>query len=93
MSELTPIDVICQHSKDGTIIPLRIRLLDEDGEYQTFTVKGYREVFHQGVNDIPGKAYVNDKVRVFDCNITVFGRSKTITLYYEPSQTIWKIPI
>ena len=26
------LDVICQHKKDGTIIPLKIRLQDEDGE-------------------------------------------------------------
>lgn len=26
------IDVICQHSKDGTIIPLRIRFVDDNGE-------------------------------------------------------------
>ena len=29
------LDVICQFKKDGTIIPLKIRLQDEDGEYQS----------------------------------------------------------
>lgn len=27
-------DVICQHKKDGTIIPLKLRIEDEDGELQ-----------------------------------------------------------
>ena len=36
------IDVICQHKQDGNIIPLKIRLQDEDGEYQAFVVKSYR---------------------------------------------------
>lgn len=30
------LDVICQFKKDGTIIPLKIRLQDEDGEYQSY---------------------------------------------------------
>ena len=30
------IDVICQHTRTGDTIPLRIRLIDEDGIYQTF---------------------------------------------------------
>ena len=37
------LDVICQFKKDGTIIPLKIRLQDEDGEYQSYMVKSYRQ--------------------------------------------------
>lgn len=32
------VDVICQHKTDGTIIPLRIRVKDEDGIYQEFNL-------------------------------------------------------
>ena len=32
------VDVIAQLSTDGTIRPIRIRPLDEDGEYQRTTV-------------------------------------------------------
>jgi len=35
-------DVICQHKTDGTIIPLKIRIADEDGEYQIFNIKSYK---------------------------------------------------
>ena len=35
------IDVICQHTKDCKIIPLRIRLEDEDGNLQTYNIKWY----------------------------------------------------
>ena len=35
-------DVICQHTIDARIIPLKIRIQDEDGEMQTYSVKGYR---------------------------------------------------
>ena len=29
------VDVICQHNKDGSMIPIRVRLTDEDGAVQT----------------------------------------------------------
>lgn len=32
-------DVICQHKIDGSIIPLKIRITDEDGEYQVYNIK------------------------------------------------------
>ncbi len=31
------VDVICQHNKDGSMIPMRVRLTDEDGAVQTYT--------------------------------------------------------
>lgn len=34
MAELKPIDVICKHSKEGQSTPLKIRVVDEDGENQ-----------------------------------------------------------
>ncbi|MBR1508952.1 MAG: hypothetical protein IJ619_13220 [Eubacterium sp.] len=30
------VDVICQHNKDGSMIPMRVRLTDEDGAVQTY---------------------------------------------------------
>ena len=30
-----PVDVICQQNRDGTMIPLRVRLTDEEGAIQT----------------------------------------------------------
>ena len=38
------VDVICQHCRDGTIIPMRVRLKDEEGMLQSYTIKGYRKV-------------------------------------------------
>lgn len=35
------VDVICQYTTKGEIIPLRIRIHDEDGVYQTFVIKAY----------------------------------------------------
>ena len=40
-------DVICQHKTDGTIIPLKIRITDEDGEYQVYNIKSYKDVLRR----------------------------------------------
>ena len=86
-----PIDVICQHSRDGTLIPLRIRVRDDEGEYQTYTVQGYRDLSHLGTRTMPDGVYVTDNTLVFECSILVFGRKKMIRLYYEPGGTVWKM--
>ena len=31
------VDVICEHKSDGTVIPLRFRLMNEDGAYEAYT--------------------------------------------------------
>ena len=42
------IDVMCTHTMDGKIIPMKIRLKDEDGMYQTFAVRAYRDLSVSG---------------------------------------------
>ncbi|WP_026658191.1 hypothetical protein [Butyrivibrio sp. AC2005] len=44
------VDVICQHKADGSIIPMRIRFMNEDGQYETYTVRGFREVEKKGTH-------------------------------------------
>ncbi len=41
------VDVICQHNKDGSMIPMRVRLTDEVGAIQTYTIKNYEDLSHQ----------------------------------------------
>ena len=36
-----PVDVICQQNRDGTMIPLRVRLTDEEGAIQTKSWKTF----------------------------------------------------
>ena len=90
-TDVKVIDVICQHSRDGTVIPLRVRIVDDDGEVQTYTIKGYKDVSHQGTRTMPDGMYVTDKTFVYECNIMAFGRRRMIRLYYEPSGTVWKM--
>lgn len=74
------IDLICQICKDGSIIPLRFRLEDEDGLNQEFHVKGYRDKSEQGLT-------------IFDCNVIVNGMSSIVTIYTSQTsrEGIWYI--
>lgn len=71
------IDLICQHTMDGDIIPLKIRLKDEDGELQEYMVKGYRDLSEYGKY-------------CFECKITVFDTMKLIRIF-SPDCKVWWI--
>ena len=88
---LKPVDVICEHSRDGTVIPIKVRAVDEDGEFQTYSIKEYRDVSHNGTRTMPDGVYVTNGTIVFECNIIVFGRKRLIRLYYDPTGLVWKM--
>ena len=83
------IDVICQHSSDGTIIPLRVRIKDEEGESHVYNIKGYKDLSHRGALELPNGVFVCNNSLSFECKIIVFGRQKTIWLYYSLTQHKW----
>ncbi len=89
--DLKPVDVICEHSRDGKICPIKIRIVDEDGEYQIFTIKGYRDMSHQGTREMPDGVYVTNETLIFECQIVVFGHKRLVRLYYNPAGIVWKM--
>ena len=91
MRQGTAIDVICQHSKDGAIIPIKIRILDDVGDLQTYTIKEYRDVSHKGTRTMPDGMFVTDNTFIFECRIAVLGRKQLIRLYYETNDTVWRM--
>ena len=40
---LQSIDVICIHYKNGTVVPYKVRLVDEDGMSQEYSIKKYKD--------------------------------------------------
>ncbi|MBO6107810.1 MAG: hypothetical protein J6P16_00210 [Eubacterium sp.] len=91
MGKGAPIDVICQHSRDGTIVPLKIRIRDEDGEYQAYTIQGFREEERMGgITSVDGR-YMNTHISAYTCQIRSFGMKRTIRLYYDEESRIWEI--
>ena len=87
-----PVDVICQHSKDGHIIPIKVRLVNEDGELQTFQIRGYRHRSGGEKFVLPSGIPVAGRfVYEFECKIAVFGVEKQIYLIYNVYDNIWRM--
>ena len=91
MNKLQAVDVICQFSRDGTVIPMRVRICDEEGEYQAYTIKGYRDISPSEPTTFPNGLFIGRDTKVFLCNITVFGRNRPIKLYFTDSDSIWRM--
>lgn len=84
-------DVICQHCKDGLIIPLKIRITDEDGECQTYQIRGYKILSHPGEIKLPnGIASISNRWS-FECKIIIWGMERRIKLFYDSSNGIWRV--
>lgn len=80
------LDVICQHKKDGNIIPLKIRLQDEDGEYQAFSIKSYRCTnLNKAVDPM------HNPTLFFECKIIAFGQERLIGISFSFHDGLWKI--
>ena len=83
MSGRTAVDVICQHSKDGTIIPMRVRLVTEDGEYETFIITGYKQI------EDPNIGIANRSILTFSCKVQAHERERRFKLVYYVNQMTW----
>ena len=90
---LKDVDVICSFMHGGSIIPLRVRITDEDGQRQAFTIKEYRDLSGLGARTMPDGVYVSDTTLVYECKICVFDKLRLIRLYYTPSRMAWKITL
>ena len=85
-----PVDVICQHCKDGTIIPLKVRMTDEEGMYQSYTIHGYKKISGGGYT-LPNGVYVSGLGQAFECKIVTFGRKHSIYLFYKSIEKGWDV--
>lgn len=68
------IDLICQHTVEGKIIPMRMRLCDEDRELQEYTIKVYCDTLEFGHTSFECKIVVHDTMRLInifssDCKV------------------------
>ena len=83
------LDVICLHKKDGSVIPMRIRLADDEGELHAYTIQGYKDLSYKGEYTMPNGVTVTKSTMVFECHIIVFRMKKTIRLYYDTTKSRW----
>lgn len=85
------IDVICQHNRDRTIMPIKIRLTDEYGERQTYGIIGYKDLSANGDYMLPNGIAVRGHIRMFECRISVFGSIRLIRISYNSEENQWRI--
>lgn len=90
MGQAGAIDVICQHCKNGSIIPIKIKVQDEEQIYQIYKILSYRELTQANVL-LPNEAIVTSNILRYECKIEVFGMMKRIVLHYDKSQVKWYI--
>ena len=86
-----PIDVICQHNRDGTMIPIKLRIQDEEGEMQSYVVKAYKDLSHKGNYTMPNGIMATSTVFPFACKINVFGTLKVVNIYYSSTDNVWRL--
>ncbi|MCR5196501.1 MAG: hypothetical protein K6D38_09285 [Pseudobutyrivibrio sp.] len=88
------IDVICQIKADGSVIPLKFRLQNEDGIYETYTIKSYKPLPKQGTRTTSDGLYISNQSDVFECKVHLMGLERTVRLYYDnKSSNTWKLAI
>ncbi len=87
------VDVIAQFNKDGDIIPLRIRVVGEDGEPHAYTIHGCVDMSHRGVYVMPDGMRVTNDMLVYECSIAVFEVMKQIHLYYNMVSNSWSMTV
>ncbi len=85
------IDVICQHNRDRSIMPIKIRLTDETGEMQTYQIRGYRDLSGKGDYVLPNGVIVRGHIRTFECKILVFGTERLVKILYNADENQWRI--
>lgn len=90
MKNSDSVDVICQHCKDGSIIPIKIRVQDDEGVNNVYMIKSYTSLTSDKVL-LPNETLVTSNILRYDCKIEVFGIVKKIRLHYDKSQVKWFI--
>ena len=87
------IDMICKHMADGTIIPIKIRMLDEDGAYQEYKIRAYKDLSYKGNTfEMPDVGRIHSSgIYPFECKIESFGHERTIKLFYNSYEHTWKL--
>ena len=88
--DVQKIDVIWQHNKDGSMVPIKIRVTDEDGERQSFQIRGYRDLTYYIDRDSSEK-HARNEIWQFECRILVFSSEKTVSITYNAKENIWSL--
>ncbi|MCR5718933.1 MAG: hypothetical protein K6F84_00050 [Lachnospiraceae bacterium] len=85
------VDVICQHKADGDIIPIKFRFMNEDKEYETYKICGYRRLSGPGTYTTPDGLLVSGTTFIFECLVIVLDNKRKVRLYFERNNCKWRL--
>lgn len=85
------IEVICQFTRDALIIPIKLKITDEDGVSQEYVIKAYKESPFGRDTILPNGVHVKSHLRIFDCQINSFGKTITLRIFFNAKECLWKI--
>lgn len=87
------VDVIAEFKSDGTIIPMRFRMMNEDGEYEAFTIKAYKQMPKKGTYTTEDGVYICNEDLVFQCKVIVLNIERIVRLYFFKQKNSWILGI
>jgi hypothetical protein len=89
------VDVICEHKHDGTIIPIKFRLMNEDGLWEVYSIKSYKPNNNNSTHTTKDGIYVSSTTEIYECKVVIFGLERTVRLYHSQkgSLTEWQLAI
>ncbi len=87
------VDVICEHKSDGTVIPMRIWLMNDDGVYESYTIKEYRQIMRKDCYTTPDGLTVCSRDMVFECRVLILDLYRTVRLYFNLNNCSWRLAI
>ncbi|MCR4842756.1 MAG: hypothetical protein K5840_05800 [Eubacterium sp.] len=74
---------------NGEIIPIKIRFDAEDGSRRVYLIESYKDLSHRGTRTTGDGVYVTNNTLIFDCHIHVYGKLRSVRLYYDPYKSKW----
>ncbi len=83
------IDIVCMMAGNGEITPMKLRVVNDNGERQVFKIESFTDLSHRETYTTSDGLFVTNNIRIFDCKIHVFGQQKSIRLYYDDSKSKW----
>lgn len=90
MEIIKPVSVICQFGEQGRMIPIKIKVEDEE-QVNTYKIQSYKEpsIYQENHEGYLGRPYQTKNILEFVCKIVVFDREKIVKLRYHVPDMRW----
>lgn len=81
--KLNPIEVVVDFKKDGNLVPIRMRLIDDESQYQVIRFRSSRHLKRERI----GK----ENLDFYFCNALINNKNTRIELKFENTRCQWSL--